>query len=160
MLHDTPSKLLKDSRLNYKEVSFGWKEDANEVARDGVPEEIENNSFGAKIVEEQSKSIDIFDNESVISNESAKKNDLNLLGVELDESTINRLENNLGQTLFSTAQKAANTIRASNFMRNDIQTPMGGHLVDESFLRFTNDQSIDISRLNSVNRFWVNCRSF
>lgn len=148
MLHESPSKLLTDARLSYKEVSFGWR------SEDPIPEEdgstLEESAALVAGIEGQSHGVDIFESESMISSESAKKNDLSLLGVELDESTINRLESNLGQSLFSTAQKAANTIRVSSIVRNDIQTPMGGHLVDESFLRFTNDHSNEISRVSEA----------
>ena len=146
MLHDSPSKLLKNARQTYKEAGFGWLEEGSEIEgeKKHVAEEEKTVNDGDVAVRE------IFgDSESIISQESEKKNDLSLLGVELDEDTISRLESNLGQSLFMTAQKAANTIRASNVMRNDIQTPMGGHLVDESFMRFTNDQNNEISMVSA-----------
>lgn len=147
MLHDSPSKLLKTARLSYKEAGFGWLEEGS-VENEDVPGEEEEKGDD---LEEVSVTREIFESESVISQESAKKNDLSLLGVELDEDTISRLESNLGQSLFMTAQKAAGTIRVSSAIRHDfpIQTPMGGHLVDESFMRFTNDQNNEISMVSA-----------
>ena len=67
------------------------------------------------------------------SQQSDTRADLTLLGVDLDDETISRLETNLGVTLFNTATKAAQTLRVSSSIRNKIkegQTPMG-HLMDE-----------------------------
>ena len=83
------------------------------------------------------------------SQQSDTRADLTLLGVDLDDETISRLETNLGVTLFNTATKAAQTLRVSSSIRNKIkegQTPMG-HLMDESCMnmKFFGNDITDIS---------------
>ena len=94
----------------------------------------------------------LYDNMSDNGTEASEvRADLTVLGVDLDDATISRLESNLGGALFNTASKAAQTIRVCGSMRSKKnQTPMG-HLVDESSMnmKFLGTDVTDISMVTS-----------
>ena len=114
------------------------------VSKKGLTREVEDASYSLE--DEMDAGDAMSDNASIQSDTRA---DLTVLGVDLDDETIARLESNLGTMLFNTASKAAHTLRVAGSMRSKTkegQTPMG-HLVDESYMnmKFLGNDITDIS---------------
>jgi hypothetical protein len=137
---------MNSARLEYKESTL--------CAVDHKDENLEStNTTIHRVDYTEDGGSEAGDNNSVTSIFSVTKNDLSVLGVDIDEATIERLQSNLGMSLFNTATKAAQTLRVSKSFRDDaaaVATPMGGHLLDDSFMNFANGINNEISMVSNA----------